>query len=246
MTKSNLRLSSVLLSFLLLIPSLSWAFRFSPMVLEFSPTGAGSTQVLTVENPGDEKLPIQIEGFARSSNAKGEEVRTKTEDLTIYPEQVVLLPKEKRNVRVMWAGDVKDGREKAYRIVASQLPVDFREKNSAPKKPSVNLKFLLQYVASAYVVPEGATPKILVKEVKKSGPQKIHVTFTNEGKAHKVLAFKNLKITAGTQVVLETQANKAIESTNLLAGDSATVEIETAKVIPDGVLKAEISLKDEN
>jgi fimbrial chaperone protein len=242
MTKSSLRI----FTFLLLIPSFSWAFRFSPMVLEFSPTGAGSTQVLVVENPGDEKLPIQIESFARSTNAKGEEVRTKTEDLTIYPEQVVLLPKEKRNVRVMWAGEIKEGREKAYRIVASQLPVDFREKNSAPKKPSVNLKFLLQYVASAYVVPEGATPKVVVKEVKKSGPQKIHLTFTNEGKAHKVLSFKNLKITAGSQIVLETQTNKAIESLNLLPGDSGTVEIETPKTIPEGVLKADLVLKDEN
>lgn len=217
------------------------------MVLEFTPAGPGATQVLVVENPGDEKLPIQIEGFARSTNAKGEEVRTKTDDLTIYPEQVVLLPKEKRNVRVMWTGEIKEGREKAYRIVASQLPVDFREKNSAPKKPSVNLKFLLQYVASAYVVPEGATAKIGVKEVKKTGPQKVTLTFTNEGKAHKVLLFKSLKVSAGSQVVLETSTNKAIESINLLAGDSSSVEVETTKPLPaEGALKADFVLRDEN
>lgn len=238
-------MSLILISAALAIPSVSWAFRFSPMVVEFAPSGSRSTQVLVIENPGDEKLPVQIEAFARSTNAKGEEVRTKTEDFVIYPEQVVLLPKEKRNVRVSWSGEIKDGKEKAYRLVASQLPVDFREKNSDPKKTSVNLKFLLQYVASAYVVPEGALPKVIVKDVKRTGARKVAVTFANDGKAHKVLLFKNLKIKAGETVIADLTTNKAVESINLLAGDTATAEVETTKDVPaNQMLSATIELKD--
>jgi P pilus assembly protein, chaperone PapD len=214
------------------------------MVVEFAPSGAKSTQVLVIENPGDEKLPVQIEVFARSTDAKGEEVRGKTEDFVVYPEQVVLLPKEKRNVRVTYSGEIKDGKEKAYRIVASQLPVDFRDKNSASKKPKVNLKFLLQYVASAYVTPEGTTAKISTKDVKKISAKKLSATFVNEGTAHQVLQLKTFKVTAGKEIVLEESSNKALESTNLLPGDKKTIEFETKKEIPAGELKAELVLKD--
>lgn len=238
-------MSLILISAALAFPSLSWAFRFSPMVVEFAPSGSRSTQVLVIENPGDDKLPVQIEAFARSTNPKGEEVRTKTEDFVIYPEQVVLLPKEKRNVRVSWSGEIKDGKEKAYRLVASQLPVDFREKNSDPKKTSVNLKFLLQYVASAYVVPEGALPKVVIKDVKRIGARKVAVTFSNEGKAHKVLLFKNLKVKAGDTVLADLTTNKAVESINLLVGDTATAEVETTRDVPaNTTLSATIDLKD--
>ncbi|UXR65554.1 fimbria/pilus periplasmic chaperone [Bdellovibrio bacteriovorus] len=231
----------------LLLPSLAWAFRFSPMVVEFTPSGSRSTQVLIVENPGDEKLPVQIEAFARHTGKGGEEIRTKTEDFAIYPEQVVLLPKEKRNVRVSWSGKITDGKEKAYRLVASQLPVDFREKNSAPKKTSVNLKFLLQYVASAYVTPEGAEPRVIVKQVKKAGPRKVSVTFANEGTAHRVLLFKSLKIKASQNVLLELTGKKEIESINLLPGDTAAVELETTKEVPaNQELKAELTLKESD
>nr|BFD65237.1 hypothetical protein HAGR004_02590 [Bdellovibrio sp. HAGR004] len=236
------------IAILLFLPSFAaWAFRFSPMVVEFTPSGPRSTQVLVIENPGDEKLPVQIEAFARSTNKKGEEVRTKTEDFAIYPEQVVLLPKEKRNVRVSWAGQITDGKEKAYRLVASQLPVDFREKNSAPKKTSVNLKFLLQYVASAYVTPEGAQAQVVVKQVKKSGPKKVTVTFANEGAAHRVLLFKGLKIKAAETVLLDLTSKKEIESINLLPGDVASVELDTVKEVPaNQELKAELTLKESD
>lgn len=230
---------------LLLTPAISEAFRFSPMVVEFEPTGSRSTQVLVIENPGDEKLPVQLEAFARSADSKGVEVRKKTEDFIIYPEQLVLLPKEKRNVRVTWVGDLRDGNEKAYRIVASQLPVDFRQENSAPKKAtSVNLKVLFQYVASAYVTPKGAIAQVQMTEVKKVAPKKIAVTFQNTGSAHKVLIFNSLKIKAGDKSFMEISTHKGIESVNLLPGDKVTVDIETVDEVPSQKLTAEIVFKD--
>lgn len=222
------------------------AFRFSPMVVDFQPTGSQATQVLTIENPGDDKLPVQIEVFARSANSKGEEVRVKTEDFVVFPEQVVLLPKEKRNVRVSFVGKITEGREKAYRFVASQLPIEFKEKNSEPQKNSVNLKFLLQYVASAYVTPEGALPDIKIKEVKRLSSKKVSVTFVNQGKAHKVLLFNQFKISSGDKVLLDVKTKKEIESVNLLPGDSAIVAVETALEVPgDQPLTGSIVLRDD-
>lgn len=234
------------ISVALLIPAICSAFRFSPMVVEFEPTGSRATQVLVIENPGDDKLPVQIEAFARSTDAMGSEVRKKTEDFVIYPEQVVLLPKEKRNVRVSWVGEISDGKEKAYRLVASQLPVDFREQNSAPKKASsVNLKVLLQYVASAYVTPKGALPQVRITEVKRVGSKKVAITFQNAGSAHKVLLFNSLKIKAAEKTLADLNTHKGVESVNLLPGDQAVVEIDTSIEVPAQTpLTAEIHLKD--
>nr|WP_295902041.1 fimbria/pilus periplasmic chaperone [uncultured Bdellovibrio sp.] len=227
----------------LTFPNVSFAFRLSPMVIHFSPTGSGTTQVLTLENPGGEKTPIQIEAFTRTENEKGEEVRKKTDDFTIYPEQVVLLPNEKRNVRVTWSGEITAS-EKSYRIIASQLPVEFRDRNPKPKKPGVNLNFLLQYVASAYVTPEGAVAKIKVKEIKHLDAKKISVTVINEGAAHKVLKVKKLKLFAGEKLVSEVENPKEFDGLNLLSGSQKNIVVHSAKEIIGSPNRGELELAE--
>lgn len=215
----------------------------SPMVIYFSPAGNKATQVLTLENPESEKVPVQIEVFTRAIDAKGEEVRVKTSDFNVYPEQVVLLPNEKRNVRVTWAGDFKGTDEKSYRIIASQIPVEFKEQNAKAKKPGVSLNFLLQYVASAYVTPENAVAKIKVKSLKVLGPKKIQLVLNNEGTAHKVLHVKKLKLVQGTKTVQEIADPKELEGLNLLAKTEKSVTVVLPKDVASDV-KAELELSE--
>ncbi|MDG0814751.1 fimbria/pilus periplasmic chaperone [Bdellovibrio sp. PAP01] len=215
----------------------------SPMVIYFAPSGSKSTQVLTLENPDSEKIPVQIEVFTRGVDAKGEEVRVKSSDFNVYPEQVVLLPNEKRNVRVTWAGEFKGDDEKSYRIVVSQIPVEFKEQNAKSKKPGVSLNFLLQYVASAYVTPGNAAAKVRVKETKVLGPKKVLVTLVNEGTAHKVIHTKKLKLVSGNKIVMEIADPKEFEGLNLLAKTEKTVTLTLSKEIPQGV-KAELEFAE--
>lgn len=224
----------------LLFPLSSYAFRLSPMVIEFAPQGGKATQVLTLENPGSEKIPIQIEAFTRGVDAKNEEVRNKTEDFNIYPEQIVLLPNEKRNVRITYAGGDVGAEEKSYRIVASQLPVEFKETNSAPRDGAgVSLNFLLQYVASAYVKPPGAKAKIVVDNVKKAEGKKVTLRFKNEGTAHKLIKPKTMKISSDGKVVAEVKDFKDFEAINLLPKTSQTVTLDLKSEIPSKNLKAD-------
>lgn len=222
---------------------MSLAFRLSPMVVQFTPTGAGTTQVLTLDNPGNDKIPVQIEVFSREENSKGEELRKKTEDFNIYPEQVVLLPKEKRNVRITWAGKI-EAQEKSYRIIASQLPVEFRDRNAKPKKADVNLNFLLQYVASAYVTPEGATARVKVKDVNRLDRKKFSLSIYNEGSAHRMIRVKSLKIFSGDKLVVEIPYPKELEGINLLVGGSRNVVLNSPKEIPPTSLTGEIDLAE--
>ncbi|QDK36262.1 molecular chaperone [Bdellovibrio sp. NC01] len=227
----------------LLLPLFSYAFKISPMVIYFSPAGNKATQVLTLENPGNEKTPVQIEMFTRAIDAKGEEVREKTTDFNVYPEQVVLLPNEKRNVRVTFAGTVKDDTEKSYRLIASQIPVEFKESNAGTKKPGVNLNFLLQYVASVYVTPDKAVAKVKVKDAKVLPGKKLEITFANEGTAHKVLHPKLIKIKSGTTTVLEIKEPKELDGTNLLAKTEKKVVLPVSKDLPKNV-KVEMELAE--
>jgi fimbrial chaperone protein len=212
------------------------------MVIHFAPKGKGATQVLTLENPGGDKTPVQIQAFARDEKS-GEEKRGPTSEFTIYPEQVVLLPNEKRNVRVTFSGDV-GSEEKSYRFVVSQLPVDFKDKNAKSKKTAANVNFLLEYVASAYVTPENAAAKIKVKEVKVVSPQKIAVTIENEGGAHQVLHLKSVKISEKGQLVEELGDKSALEGVNFLAKTQKKINLSLTKPLKGTEATVELQLAE--
>lgn len=221
----------------------AFSFQLSPMVMRFSPDGVTKTQVLTLENKGTEKVPVQIEITSRDTDSKGEEVRKPSDEFTIYPEQVVLLPGEKRNVRLTWNGKV-DKIEKAYRVIASQVPVNFKEKNAKAKKNGVSLNFLLQYVASAYVVPTDAVADVKVKSVKLLSDKKLELVLSNNGTAHRVLKLKELSVLDGEKSVVKISEIKDFDGSNILAGKEKTFTISLTNSIKAHQLKASIELSD--
>jgi fimbrial chaperone protein len=220
------------------------AFRFSPLVIHFTPSGPNVAQTVTLESQEAEKIPIQFEAFTRGIDQDGKEVREKTSDFTIYPEQLVLLPGEKRNVRITWAGKISDQNEKAFRIVATQIPVEFQDSNARAKKASVNLNFLLQYIASAYVTPPSAQSKIQVESVRNLEGKKIELTLANTGGAHRVLHPTKLILRSGDRDILELNSVKEINSMNVLAGTKMKVVVELPRVITEKNLSAELILSE--
>lgn len=222
MTKYAVLLSTLFISFQ------SHAFRLDPMVVHFTAKGKGATQVLKLDNPTGEKIPVQIEVVTRDEKT-GTEKREKTSEFTIYPEQVVLLPHEKRNVRITFSGELGN-EEKSYRIIASQLPVELKETNAKSKKATgANVTFMLQYVASAYVTPEGATADVKVKDVKLLSPKSLSVVVYNEGTAHRLLYVKSFKVLEKGKVVAEIKKPEGIEGVNLLAKSQKTVVLPLEK-----------------
>ncbi len=215
---------------LILFCSSAFAFRLDPMVVNFSPSGKLATQVVTLDNPTNDKIPVQVEVLTRDEKS-GTEKRDKTTEFTIYPEQVVLLPHEKRNVRITFTGEVAQ-EEKSYRIVATQLPVELKETNAkAAKKTGANVTFMLQYVASAYVTPKDATADIKVKDVKVTSPKSISVTVANEGNAHKIAYVKSFKVMEKGKLIEEIKKPQGIEGVNFLAKTQKTVTLPMTKAL---------------
>src|SRR6266550_4699686 len=191
----------------------AFAFKISPFTADMTPAGPGARLDYLLENESSNPTAVQI-GVVRREQAKdGTEALSAADDqFLIFPAQLILLPKEKRTVRVQWLGAVKPEKELAYRIVAEQLPVDLG-KSTEPKN---NLHMLVRYMTAVYIVPPGIHRNLardLVVEGAepgrdKEGRQTMDVTLANRGPAH--IHLRNIQLTArspgdGKTVILSAQ-----------------------------------------
>jgi fimbrial chaperone protein len=234
----------MLISSLLAFSSLSWAFRLDPMVTEFSPSGPEQSKVFRIENNGQERIAVQLKMTTRKIDSRGQESREAVSDFSIYPEQMSLGPNDARNVRVTYQGAKEIEVEKAYRLIAAQLPVEF--KSAAQKKSQLN--FLFEYVASIYVRPEGTQAKLEIQKVEPLNENKIHLILENKGSAHRLLKGVTVAVTteAGKNISLQPQSDQAWESENLLAGMTREFDLQTTDKIPaKATLKASLKISDQ-
>jgi len=211
--------------------ALAWAtpagaFKLVPIEAELEPSGRGATHTFRLENDAQEPAAIEIRVLSRSMDASGREVLEDAEDLfTIFPLQAVVMPGKTQALRVQWIGDAKPERELAFRLVAEQLPIDIGQ---APQQGG-QMRLLVRYVASLYVVPPGAAPDIgtdgaTVRQGER-GPE-LEVVVKNAGTAHAILRDATLRVEgrtpAGAPLVLDlaTAQLGGLAGENVLAGAS--------------------------
>lgn len=223
---------------LFLLTHQAHAFRLTPMVVDFAPQGKGTTQTVTLENPGNSRIAVQLEIMKRAIDVNGKENRSEpSSDFVLYPEQLVLEAGQKRNVRITWVGEAEPKVELPFRLVASQLPVALeRPTNRADVK--VNLKFVLQYVASLYVVPPEAKSRIVVTSASvKDG--KAEVMLENEGNTRRLLEGARIRLTSGAETYeVPEEEMKEVRAQNILAGGSRRFRLSVPKQFKD--IRAEI------
>jgi len=224
---------------LLLFSSPASAFRLSPMVLEFAPSGKNATQTILLENPDKNRVALQLEVTKRKVDIDGKEDRSEVvEDFVVFPDQLTLEPGQKRNVRVTWVGEGAPKQELAFRLVASQLPVTLdRPTDRADVK--VNLKFVLQYVASLYVVPSGVKAEVKVESAKLLKAGSAEVVLRNSGGMHRVLEKAKIRFLGGGKAFEVPEAvMKEVRAQNILAGGARRFQFTVPKDLKDA--KAEI------
>lgn len=229
------------------------AFKVSPIELNFESKGSRSVQTILVENTTKEKVPVEIFAFERS-HANGKETRTPTRDFYFFPQQFILKPGEKRNIRLSWLGlrpkeEPKDrsnkmikGKtdieyEKAYRLEVKQVPVELKQ-NKASK---TGIKFLYNYVASLYVKPGNVKPALEVYSFKKVKPDAIEMEIQNVGGAHAILSFYDIeaKQNKNKTVIKMVEQDSEVQGVNLLPGERRKVTLKVPKDIDSGALEFE-------
>ncbi|MDD2729943.1 fimbria/pilus periplasmic chaperone [Malikia sp.] len=190
------------------------ALTFTPIEMDFSPSGRGATQTFRLVNNDAEAAAVEISIKSRAMARNGEDVLGEADDqFSIFPTQVVLQPGQVQSVRAQYVGEAAIEHEKAFRLIAEQLPVDVGQ---APQTGG-RMRLLVKYVASVYVLPRNAKPSLTVTEAnlrEANGQRWLEVTVRNEGSSRKILKDATLRI---GELSLSGSALNGMEGENLLA-----------------------------
>ncbi len=217
------------------------AFRLDPMTVDFSAEGEYSTKIFRVENEGKDPIAVKIQAFVRQIDEEGTEKLTPTTDFKIFPEQISLAASDSRAVRIVYVGKKEFDRELVYRIVASQLPVSFKEETS---KTGIN--FLFQFVASVYVTNDRFYPKIEVESVTRTDQGTLKVKIVNRGQKHVLLRNVNVELTDanGNSFKLNSDRISAWDSENILPGTRRILTVESQSQFDIYKNKPKIEIRD--
>ncbi|BCN26352.1 fimbria/pilus periplasmic chaperone [Vibrio alfacsensis] len=137
----------LLLSFILM-PIQVLAFELFPMVQSLEDLGKGTTAFFKVTNTSLVPLPVEITTGKRSVKLNNQEMLLDTEDLMVFPPQIMIPPGKSQTVKVQYIGAPKQSAE-SYRIIVSQLPL-----KSEAEKDAIQMLFRIG--ALVFVSPQSA------------------------------------------------------------------------------------------
>ena len=190
------------------------AMTFTPIEMDFSPTGRGATQIFRLENNTAEPAAVEMVIKSRAMAINGDDVLGDADDqFSIFPPQLVLQPGQQQSVRVQYIGAATIDKERAFRLVVEQLPVDLGE---APQDGG-RMRLLVKYIASLYVVPRNVRALLSVSDaqiVKEDEQRWLRFKVQNDGGTRKIL--KNAKLIVGP-LSLSGDALTGMEGENVLA-----------------------------
>lgn len=199
-------------------------FSISPFKTQLVPGAArGGSEVFQLSNTASEPQAVEMAVQSWGVDETGQEVNADADaEFEVYPRQFVLQPKATQAVRVRWKGG-KVAQERAYRVIAEQLPVDFvKETEGGP------LKFLVVYRAALYVSPANAKSKVEVERFsaeQQKGAKVLRVVLANTGTAHTLLRAPLLIATAADGKMVRLDAGEGLEGVNIHAGAKRVVDM---------------------
>lgn len=208
---------NTLLVFFSLIFSLnSYAFKFSPMSATIGVSAKNNSALFYLENDSDRPIAVQVSLAQRNMDINGTESNLKISDeLIIYPSQLIIPANEKRSTKVSWSGKEIPAKELAYRLIAEQLPIEL-EQNKSKK---VSIKVLLRYVAALYVSADDYNSSISIEGVR-TADKRVFLEVSNSGKEHQVLINLNLKFIndkSKKEILFLAEDLKGMSGENILA-----------------------------
>jgi fimbrial chaperone protein len=226
---------------LILLVALPWllAFKFSPMSQAIRPAEGDQHALFWIENDTNEKMALEISVKKRIMDETGKEELPETDEITVLPPQLIVPAKDKRSVRVSWKGKKDIDQERAFRVIAEQLPLKLDQQS---KKKS-GIQMLMKYMAALYVTPKDAQSQITVSSYSQSRG-KLKIIIKNEGKAHRLLIDPTLIFQKGDQKIsLKADELKGLTGENVLAQCQRIFEVNYQKPLPENA-KVTIKIND--
>jgi fimbrial chaperone protein len=239
MINKNQRIASAALTVLLPVLILALpagpagAFNFTPIDATLRPAGSGATQTFSVENPSPGPVAVEITMHTREMTPGGEDVLASAENLfTVYPSQLILQPGARQSIRVQWTGPAELEQERAFRLIAEELPIQLGEES----EEGAGLDLLVRYVASIYVQPQGTEARLSIEpEATEDG---VVLVVRNQGTMRAVLRDEDYAIYAdGEAIELDAAQSEALSAVNVLAGHVRRLPIPDSQDLVDSALE---------
>lgn len=203
------------------------ALSVTPMSVELTESGAGSTASFRIENDGEAPIAVLVSVMTRSVDPDGRERNGPVgNDFLVVPARMVLEPKTARIVKVQWRGQAALTVERAYRVLVEQVPVSFAESGGS------GIRILFRYIAALYVVPPGAAGRVSLVSIVPAvheGQPGLLVTLRNDGTKHFITSNPRLLVRGGSQEIeLSGESLTGLNGLNMLARSSREVFIPWA------------------
>lgn len=241
---SSVRLTGLAVTFLLaalLVPPPASAFRLVPIEMDFAPSGRDAKKTFSLTNENADPVAVEIVIKARSMDESGQDgLKDAVDDWVVFPEQIILQPGETQSVRVQWVGDAAPAAELPFRLIAEQLPIDI----GRPPAQGGQVRLLVRYVASLYVVPPDAKPDVRILSAGPvEGGAALEVVVRNHGTMRHILKDASLTVAAGDRTVtLPPEALTGFAGENVLAGATRRFRLPWPQGLPVGPVTASLSL----
>ncbi len=196
-------------------------YYLSPSSLSLIHDGSPVSGSFEVVSTGNEPVALEISILERRMDIHGFEDRPSAEnDFLVYPPQILLQPGDTQAIRLTWLGTADVDFERAYRLIADQLPIKFGNQKNDNRDMVVNINSLFRYVATVYVTPDSAHPEIQLKASHRAVEEsdKLVLSFENSGTAHQLL--RDLRVTleaGGKRVSLGPSDMPNVTGQNVLA-----------------------------
>jgi fimbrial chaperone protein len=141
------------------IAGVAEAMRVSPMVVEMTTTGAGSTARVEVQNLDSANLPFETRVSRIDYDAQGNMTETPADgDFLVFPPQGLLPQGGRQVVRLQWVGGADLPASRGYYLSVNQIPVSFAAGDQASAGAQVQVVYHMKVLVT--VAPPNAQPKV--------------------------------------------------------------------------------------
>lgn len=247
-SKENRNRIGLLVLFLMSVPAIALqAFNLQPIILELKPTGTESSGVFILSNQGEDPMAVELSLWNRELSDLGVEERSPADSelFILYPTNIILQPGARQTVRIQYRGpDVSI--ERAFRLQAEQLPVDFTG-GQGPQGGRINIMY--KYLAAVYVTPPNARSEVVMGSLvgtPEGGEDGLWVVVENIGSKHQLL--RDLRITArfedGETLEWSPEELPSLANENLLAGETVYYRLDLEDYASRGVPDVSFSISE--
>ena len=222
-----------------------FAFELRPMSRVFATSGSNATQSFEVVNRGADRVALEVTVVSLERDESYVETNHGADDdFLVYPSQIVLRAGATQAIRVSWLGEPNLARERTYRIVVSELPI---EVVSPPQKGAPvavgKMRIFLTYKGTLFIRPAGAAPRVAVGQAVSvtgaDGVPSLALSLENSGSSVGLVRGCAVRLQgAGQTIDVAPAALAPLKNTRILAGSRRRYLLAWPPSLPVGPVTA--------